>query len=88
MYRISQRGQRGLRSEQYLNSDLNFGASNSGRGICSALFQVYSGESLSKIPLLLVLLCIYKACVIKKKATWTVTELSNNIRLKIKLCKI
>jgi len=87
MYRISQRGQRVLRFEQFLISDLNFGVSNPGRGICSALFRVYSGESLSKIPLLLVLVCIYKACV-TKQATRTVAELSNNIRLKIKLRKL
>ena len=59
MYRISQRGQRSLRSEQCLTPGLNFGVWNPGRGICSALFRAYSGECLSKIPLLFVGMHLY-----------------------------
>jgi hypothetical protein len=66
---------------------LKFRSSIPGRDICFALFQVHSGEFLSKISLLLVLVCIYKVSVIKQ-ATRTVAELSNNIHLKIKFCKL
>ena len=89
MNRISQRSQRGLRYEQCLTSGLNFGVSNPCRGICSTLFRVYtrSGESLSKIPLLLALVHTYKVCV-TKQATRSAAELSKNIHLKINLYKL